>query len=212
MGVKAAAIQVLRQAGTPLHVKDITEQIMAAGLWESGGKTPDATVSARLYQSRAERDAAAYRNQIVLEAIREARQLGSRSYSSVLPDVLTSSAPKKPSAQYTKEAQQFLTDLGYDPGLVDGDRGCRTADAVKTFQRDAGITQDGWIDEDFLSALRRVANQRSSIAPPGVKLMPAQEKRKSTGIPANAGFLVRTATAMTGYRKVANKHKRVFPF
>jgi len=49
MGVKAAAIQVLRQAGTALHVKDITEQIMAAGLWEFGGKTPDATVSARLY-------------------------------------------------------------------------------------------------------------------------------------------------------------------
>ena len=49
MDVKTAAIQVLKQAGTALHAKDIAEQIMAAGLWQSDGKTPDATVSARLY-------------------------------------------------------------------------------------------------------------------------------------------------------------------
>lgn len=40
MDVKSAAIQVLQQAGTALHAKDIVEQIMAAGLWQSGGKTP----------------------------------------------------------------------------------------------------------------------------------------------------------------------------
>lgn len=49
MDVKTAAIQVLQQAGTALHSKDIAEQIMATGLWRSEGKTPDATVSARLY-------------------------------------------------------------------------------------------------------------------------------------------------------------------
>jgi hypothetical protein len=49
MDVKTAAIQVLQQAGTALHAKDIAEQIMAAGLWQFEGKTPDATVSARLY-------------------------------------------------------------------------------------------------------------------------------------------------------------------
>ncbi|MBM9538844.1 HTH domain-containing protein [Desulfobulbus alkaliphilus] len=49
MDLKSAVIQVLQQAGTALHTKDITEQVMAAGLWHSGGKTPNATVSARLY-------------------------------------------------------------------------------------------------------------------------------------------------------------------
>ena len=49
MDVKTAAIQVLQQAGTALHAKDIAEKIMAAGLWQSKGKTPDATVGARLY-------------------------------------------------------------------------------------------------------------------------------------------------------------------
>lgn len=49
MDVKTAAIKVLHQVGTSLHAKEITERIMAAGLWHSEGKTPEATVSARLY-------------------------------------------------------------------------------------------------------------------------------------------------------------------
>jgi restriction system protein len=49
MDVKSAAIKVLQQVGMALHAKEITERIMAAGLWHSEGKTPEATVSARLY-------------------------------------------------------------------------------------------------------------------------------------------------------------------
>lgn len=158
-------------------------------------------------QSRAERDVEAYRSQIVSEAIRDVRQLGSRSYPSVSPGASTSSAPKKPNAQYTKEAQQLLTDLGYDPGPVDGDYGRRTADAVKAFQRDAGITQDGWIDQDLISVLRRVANQRSSIAPPKVESRPAQESRRSSGIPANAHLDVYGTgwDCNRGFRKAGNE-------
>lgn len=49
MSVKAAATEVLKKAKTPLHAKAIAEQIIAAGLWTSDGKTPEATVSASLY-------------------------------------------------------------------------------------------------------------------------------------------------------------------
>ena len=49
MSVQSATIQVLKEAGKPLHASEIAKLIMAAGLWQSGGKTPDATVSARLY-------------------------------------------------------------------------------------------------------------------------------------------------------------------
>ena len=49
MDVKTAAIQVLQQSGKALHAKEIAEQIMITGLWSSEGKTPEATVSARLY-------------------------------------------------------------------------------------------------------------------------------------------------------------------
>jgi restriction system protein len=49
MNVQDAAIQILKDAGKPLHAKEIAERIMEAGLWASDGKTPEATVSARLY-------------------------------------------------------------------------------------------------------------------------------------------------------------------
>lgn len=114
-------------------------------------------------QSRAKRDVEPYRSNIVSEAIRDARQLGRSyrpSYPSVSPDASTNSAPRKPSAQYTREAQQVLTELGYDPGPVDGDYGPRTADAVRAFRRDVGITPDGWIDQDLLEHLRAYSRLR----------------------------------------------------
>jgi restriction system protein len=49
MNIREASVQVLRKAGKALTVKEITEMILEAGLWQSPGKTPEATVSARLY-------------------------------------------------------------------------------------------------------------------------------------------------------------------
>jgi len=43
--------QILKDAGKPLHAKEIAERIMEAGLWSSDGKTPEATVSACLYSN-----------------------------------------------------------------------------------------------------------------------------------------------------------------
>jgi restriction system protein len=42
-----AVLQVLTDAGEPLHYREITDRIMAAG-WQTEGKTPWATVNARL--------------------------------------------------------------------------------------------------------------------------------------------------------------------
>lgn len=49
MTVRDAAIEVLKEAGKPLHAKEITKRILADKLWRTGGKTPHATVSAQLY-------------------------------------------------------------------------------------------------------------------------------------------------------------------
>lgn len=49
MSVLSAAIQILKKAGSPLHAKDLASQMLAEGIWKSEGKTPAATVSARLY-------------------------------------------------------------------------------------------------------------------------------------------------------------------
>ena len=43
-----AALKVLQDAGTPLHYQEITKRVLAAGLWKTEGKTPDATINARL--------------------------------------------------------------------------------------------------------------------------------------------------------------------
>jgi len=48
MNVREAAIRVLQEAGEPLHSKEITTRILKAKLWESDGKTPEATVNAAL--------------------------------------------------------------------------------------------------------------------------------------------------------------------
>jgi restriction system protein len=49
MNVQDAAIQILKESGVPLHAKELTEKILAADLWQAKGKTPEATVGARIY-------------------------------------------------------------------------------------------------------------------------------------------------------------------
>ena len=43
-----AACKVLREAGEPLHYQEITRRVLDGGLWRTQGKTPSATVNARL--------------------------------------------------------------------------------------------------------------------------------------------------------------------
>jgi restriction system protein len=52
----AAALKVLQDAGTPLHYREITSRILAAGLWHTTGKTPAATINARLSVDTARKD------------------------------------------------------------------------------------------------------------------------------------------------------------
>jgi hypothetical protein len=56
-----------------------------------------------------------------------------------------------------KLLQQFLYDIGYEPGTADGDFGNNTKKAVISFQSDAGLTADGIVGEktwDALDAIR----------------------------------------------------------
>lgn len=43
-----AAYDVLKAAGEPLHAREIARRMLDEGLWTSKGKTPDATVNARI--------------------------------------------------------------------------------------------------------------------------------------------------------------------
>lgn len=44
----SAAEKVLQDAGQPLHYQEITKRVLSAGLWKTEGKTPAATINARL--------------------------------------------------------------------------------------------------------------------------------------------------------------------
>lgn len=45
---KSAAIKVLKEAGTPLHTKEITRIALEKGYLVTDGKTPEASMSAQL--------------------------------------------------------------------------------------------------------------------------------------------------------------------
>ncbi|HEO69670.1 MAG TPA: restriction endonuclease [Candidatus Hydrogenedentes bacterium] len=49
MGIREGTIAVLQEAGEPLHAKEIAKRLLDKKLWSTEGKTPHATVSARLY-------------------------------------------------------------------------------------------------------------------------------------------------------------------
>ncbi len=111
--------------------------------------------------SRAKSDVETFRSQIEADAILEAKNLGNSSQS--LP--LSISTPKIdesriPNVQDTKEVQQLLIELGYKLGSADGNYGNRTVVAVKAFQRDNGMTQDGSINQSLLSTLRTIRDMK----------------------------------------------------
>jgi len=102
--------------------------------------------------SRAEREVEKFRVTIVSEAKQEARSID----TSFKPKAnkATKATSNKPASQITRQAQQLLKELGYNPGPIDGDYGRGTANAVKAFQRDIGDEQNGWIDDNLLQKLK----------------------------------------------------------
>ncbi len=61
--------------------------------------------------------------------------------------------PKPKSDPLVKSAQQILTELGYNPGPVDGLNGAKTTAAFIQFQRDYGIEVTGRIDQESFQKL-----------------------------------------------------------
>jgi restriction system protein len=48
MSAREAVVQVLRDAGEPLHAEEITKRILENQLWATSGKTPCATIEAQI--------------------------------------------------------------------------------------------------------------------------------------------------------------------
>ncbi|MBD2447326.1 peptidoglycan-binding protein [Nostoc sp. FACHB-152] len=72
----------------------------------------------------------------------------------------TAQVPDRPntntSSQQVRDVQQLLLDLGYYNGNVTGTTGTLTRDAIVQFQRDNGLTADGVVDSQLVTAVRKV--------------------------------------------------------
>ena len=53
-----------------------------------------------------------------------------------------------------QKVQVRLTELGYDPGPADGIKGAKTISAIKAFQRDNNLTDDGVVGQKTRDALK----------------------------------------------------------
>jgi Putative peptidoglycan binding domain len=93
-------------------------------------------------------------------------------------------------ARQNREVQQFLADLGYDPGPVDGAIGPRTRAAVRAFQAHVGLPVDGEISDELYAALSEAVSSGRRVA---ARPVPTERRLDSSG----TGFAVSQA-AMGG--------------
>ncbi|GLQ39088.1 hypothetical protein GCM10007908_27080 [Rhizobium albus] len=61
--------------------------------------------------------------------------------------------------ELTRDAQQLLNTLGFDAGATDGFAGPRTADALRRFQKEAGLTPTGYLAKADIAALYEAAGK-----------------------------------------------------
>ncbi len=100
------------------------------------------------------------------------------------------SSQQQPTLDRYKEIQQALADRGYFPGgAPDGTWGPESAEAMKRFQRDQNLTEDGKIGSLSLIALglgpKRVAAGAPAAAPTSIDNVPGAPKTESAPEPSD---------------------------
>ena len=83
----------------------------------------------------------------------------------------------EPPREAIREAQELLTVLGYQPGPADGIWGRRSAEAILSFQRDAGLSPSNQLTPQALFTLRSVLQSDETGAPPETGLRSGQSEQ-----------------------------------
>ena len=109
MDLLKAIEDVLKSAHQPLHVGVIAEKVISGGLWKSSGKTPEATISARLYSDIKKKGEASAFVKVSPQAfaLRDSSMEATNSGSTPTP---AKEAPKPPSVN----AYHYLFSLVYE--------------------------------------------------------------------------------------------------
>jgi len=79
------------------------------------------------------------------------------------------SSAKTSVEKLTKEIQQYLTILGYKPGPIDGLLGDKTTNAIKSYQKDTGLIEDGKITWNLRDLLKAASQSPSTSVVSSVK-------------------------------------------
>jgi peptidoglycan hydrolase-like protein with peptidoglycan-binding domain len=78
-------------------------------------------------------------------------------------------SPQTMTVTEIKEIQQCLTQLGYQPGPVDGKMGKNTKEALKQFQQKYNLRKTGEADKETVDKLRQEAKVPQKSAPVKVR-------------------------------------------
>lgn len=141
---KQSAIEERGQLRSSLTAAQIQEADAAAASWLNGGNNEPTTSGS----SGNEKASYADRN--------------NPGYSQD-PDYSTE--PAYAQGEDIRWVQQALALLGYDAGPPDGALGPRTQDAIRSFQRDIGLPEDGQVSADLIAALDSIIEQVAALPP-----------------------------------------------
>lgn len=179
--------QALQEFGEAARSGDADAQYMLGRLHEAGNGTAQDFVQAHkwynLAAARGHRHAAEARDSLAERMtagqVAEAQQAtrgwqpeeaaSSQAGQRARPDIETLS-----DRQGVAEIQRELNRLGYDAGPVDGAMGRRTRNAIREYQADRNMAQDGRATADLLKRLRQTERQEVATASPPP---PAAESR-----------------------------------
>ena len=141
-----AAYQILREAGEPLHYREITQRALAKGLLQPSGLTPDATMGSRLYTDTKQDESRFVRAGRGLFGLAERQAQGIDAQISKINQATRSELQKRlhvmPPDRFEALVGELLIQMGFDENTVtvtqrSSDGGI---DVVGTY-RAAGLTE-----------------------------------------------------------------------
>jgi len=116
MNVHEAVVEIIRKAKGPLHAKEITERILAEGLWKPSGNTPQATVSAMLYSDIKKKGGRSLFQKVAPQVFELKETSNAKTKSGIPISVAQSNIEntkiKSSGLSFTDSAQRVLEEMG----------------------------------------------------------------------------------------------------
>lgn len=75
-----------------------------------------------------------------------------------------SASDDEPKPDTIRKVQEKLAELGYAPGIINGELGQNTEAAIRQFERDRGIAESGTINGELIAEIERVAEGGTASA------------------------------------------------